>query len=494
MPEFAGRLALLLLPVAALLFTGLLRRQRLRYPHALFLGREGRTAGLLLFRRLRLFYDAAIDALIALVIAAALGGWPGPRELPAAFVVDWSRSMAEGFPGSRAVDLAIRSLRADPRAEGASWYLLRQDPLSGEAVVEEATAAIAGGGDPASLVAVLRATRPMLGADPSALASLSRTARRDIVLASDSASYEALGFELLPLPRSPIRAALPARVSRDHEAGGWTAFFASRGGARELVILEPGPEGALPRAPGPGRVSIEEADGGWKVRLSAPGAYLAVAEDAALPFVAAEGPGRPSGDGSFSAAMAGLFAFLPDRGGKGAVLADTPSGDRARGAKAPEGGAGGARLVTSALAPDTESAVRLADPALMRGRLLALGAPGTGPTEADFVLSPRSLENRNLPLAYWTALEREAARVDGDFEAVKISSAGDGLFAYGSGGQVRAVAPPASEYEEATPGSRVVLPSPEARRWIPAALLALLALAKLALAHAFARAAKTSGP
>ena len=178
MPEFAGRLALLLLPVAALLFTGLLRRQRLRYPHALFLGREGRTAGLLLFRRLRLFYDAAIDALIALVIAAALGGWPGPRELPAAFVVDWSRSMAEGFPGSRAVDLAIRSLRADPRAEGASWYLLRQDPLSGRPIVEDLTATMAGGGDPASLVAVLRATRPMLGADPAALAALSRRARR----------------------------------------------------------------------------------------------------------------------------------------------------------------------------------------------------------------------------------------------------------------------------------------------------------------------------
>ena len=493
MPEFAVRLALLLMPVAALLFAGLLRRQRLRYPHTLFLGRDGRTAGMLLFRRLRLFYDAAIDALIALVIAAALGGWPGPRELPAAFVVDWSRSMAEGFPGSRPVDLAIRSLRADPRAEGASWFLLRQDPLSGEAVVEDATAAIAGGGDPASLVAVLRATRPMLGADPSALAALSRKARRDIVLASDSAAYEAVGFELLAMPSSPVRAALPARVSRDHEAGGWTAFLAARGGARELLVLEPGPEGAAPRALGPERAAVEAVDGGWKVRLSAPGAYLAMAEDATLPFVATEGPGRPSGHGSFSAAMAGVFEFLPDLGGRGAVFTDSPQGDGARG-PAPVGGVDGARIVASAIATDAETAVRLADPASTRGRLLALGAPGAGPPEADFVLAPRALENPNLPLAYWTVLEREAARIDGAFEALKIVSAGDGLFAYGSDGRVRAAAPPAAEYEEVTPGPRVVLPSPEARRWIPASLLALLALAKLALARAFARPGRKGGP
>lgn len=495
MPEFAVRLALLLSPVAALLFAGLLRRQRLRYPHTLFLGRDGRTAGLLLFRRLRLFYDAALDAALALVIAAALGGWPGPRELPAAFVIDWSRSMAEGFPGSRAVDQAIRVLRADPRAGGASWFLLRQEPLSGKPVVEDVTTAIAGGGDPASLVAVLRATRPMLGADPSALAPLARRARRAIVLASDSVGYEAVGFEPLSLPRPAIRAALPARVSRDHEAGGWTAYLAARGGARELVILEPGPEGAAPRALGPERAAVEAVDGGWKVRLSRPGAYLAMAEDATLPFVAAEGPGRPSGEGVFSAAMAGLFAFLPDLGGKGGVFTDSSPGDRARGAAVPGGGVGGARLVASALAPASETRIRLADPASTRGRLLALGVPepAPGPTATVFVLTPRSLENSSLPLAYWTALEREAALREGSFEVAKTVSAGDGLFAYGSDGQVRAVAPPVAEYEAATPGSRVVLPDPEARRWIPAALLALLALAKLVLARTFAGTAGTRG-
>jgi len=188
-----GWAAGLLSPVLVLLFVALRLRRKARYPHEL-LAPGGRTVRAdFLPRTFRLYYDAVIDGLCALAIAAAIAGFPGPRDRGTALVLDCSRSMLAGVAGNRPLDEAVR-LALSEEYTGAELFVLGFDPERARPSLGRLPASARLASTPDALAAALEASVTFFSVDYGLMGRLVRRGYTDIVLLTDELGPAASGF------------------------------------------------------------------------------------------------------------------------------------------------------------------------------------------------------------------------------------------------------------------------------------------------------------
>lgn len=474
MLEAALLAPLLLLPVAALLFLNLRLSRRLSYPHDLLLAEQRRGAASFLFRSLRTYYDTLIDAAIALVLAFALASAhaPGTRHR-SAVVIDTTRSMRAGQPGSRPLDRALQRLLTDPALGGAEPFAIALDPASARTRLVPLAEMIAGL-DAESAVRRIEGRLDFFAVDYGELASLRSRGYGKVTLLTDRRRFRPKGFEVVESGFTVSFAAYPAAARYDRAAESWLVALVETGPRAKLTLrLWDGLEqhfAPLKRE----RYRIEEGSAGRRIRFSDPGLYL----------VSLPGPyGQPGIDlplllrpaaldaaagGSFSERMLSAFPAVAGSAAPALVLLD-------QGVTAPAG----KRRFTTALVP--ESGRLIIGPDLTGGALVAAGAASTGGAGgADLALGPSSLASDELVLAYDAILRAgeqafATAPPAGTRSLVPVGSA---YLARTDDGLVPLI-PPASAFFETPPQGAVRLPPPPPPRL--AWFLALIALAALKL-------------
>ncbi|HOX47711.1 MAG TPA: hypothetical protein PLG14_00890 [Spirochaetales bacterium] len=502
MPSALATFLLLLAPVAAMLFLNLRLSRRLSYPHELLEEERRRGPAAFLFRALRAYWDLVLDAALALAVALALAGGGAPRDGAEprgrpALVVDCSRSMLAGRPGSRPLDLAMRRLAEDESLRKAEPFALAFDPRTARTrlvPLRRLLSGVEGGGAAARLEGELA----FLAVDYGELAALRRRGFGRITLLTDALPFRTEGFEAVELgfpdPASGESefAAYPSSARHDRASGSWLVALVEAGRRGDLSVKAwRAPSGPFERL-APSRYGVEEGPAGRILRFSSPGLYLVslpgpygeagadFALELASPATAA------SAEGPFSSRVLAAFPYLAasekpelalvDEGGKGA-------GAAAR--------AGGPRLVSTRLAPEDGRLVL--SPALAGGRLIAAGAepeaPGFAPAPASggrararrFVLGPAALANEDLPLAYDGAIlaGAEPPFLDSTRPGEGRIEAAMGAYLLRSGDSLRPLAPPPSEYFAPARDGVLRLPPPPPPRLLWSAVLGLLSAAKL---------------
>ena len=510
MPDPVGLFAILLLPVAVILFMTRNFGRKIRHPHDLLLAGEGPRIARFFFRSLRSRYDLLFDAAIALVLAFALHDigrtltappQEGPPSSSRAVVMDCSRSMFAGAPGSRPIDAALDAISTRPSLAGAKLFALVFDIDSRTSRVQPwsalGIAGIPGRTISSSDVAArLLASSPLYSVDYGALSSLAAKGYGDITLITDLFPYEARGFKVLetgfagrPLgldgsgdaANQPLRTARevdalapeawPASLRYDRTREKWLASFVETGRRTRFSLEAPDARtGAFSPIPS-SSYAIEERGEGRRVAFSHTGPVRFVFADpeGGIPLVF-DAVLPPTEIAAFAA---GSFSELVRRALPYLALRPRPSlalVDRGREEEAKRAGA--SRIVTTAL---VGRASLLADPGLLGGRPLAEAlVPGT-----DEAWGPESIANPDLPLAY-DALVRSfqpPTFVENFPRRGPIVSSGGGAWLVSEGSSPLAVNPPPSEFFAPARGGLLELHE-GAHKSIWAILLALLAAGK----------------
>lgn len=458
-------LPFLLVPVVALLFLNLRLSRKLRYPHDLLRAENRRGAASFLFRSFRTYYDVLLDAAIALAVAFAIA--PPERSRPAAVVLDGSRSMAAGFASERPLDKALKRIRTDPGLQDADPFLLAFDPGSAETRLVPLRELLKAS-DTESAVRQLRETHDFFAPDYGRLAELRQRGYGEITLLTDQLRVKPEGFRAVELGMAVGFTAYPTSVRFDRASGAWLVALAESGPRVPIGVLrwDKGESQFVRLALD--RYAIGEGTSGRIIRFSAPGLYLLSLkgpfglEDIHLPVLLAPRQVAAAAAGAFSEGMLSVFTEIDRAAQPSVVLVD-------RGEKAPAG----KRTVVTALV--SRDGGQVMDPAETGGSLVAAG---TAP-EADLVLGPSSLKNEDLVLVYDGILARQAP----PFLTSPAPGAGP-LLPVGTAyltKQGEPLIPPPSQFFEARPGPRLVLPPPASLRWPWVLLLALLTAAKLVL-------------
>ena len=455
-------LPLLLVPVAALLFLNLRLSRKLRYPHDLLEAEARRGMASFLFRNFRTYYDVLLDGLLAVALAFALA--PPRRPRPSAVVIDGSRAMTAGFANERPLVKALKRMRTDPALQGAQPFLLTLDPECARTRLVPIKPLLAGA-SVEEAAGRLQEAFTFFAPDYGRLADLRKEGYGGITLLTDQRRVRSEGFQIVELGMATPFSAFPASARYDRPSRSWQVCLVESGYRASLLVS--GWDGAQGRFAklARDRYAVEEGAAGRIVRFPNPGLYLLSLkgpyglEDIDLPVFLAPRP-TSAAAGPFSERMLSIFR-IPERLARpDVVLADL-------GASAPAGG----RRVTTALL-GREGALVL-DPARARGALLAVGrVPG-----ADLALGPSSLANEDLVLAYDACLAPQEAPFQ-----TEPAPGGPPLLPAGQAflqGPEAPLVPPPSQFFETRPGPRLVLPPAASRRWPWAALLALLATAKL---------------
>lgn len=515
MPDFASLFALLLLPVALILFMTRNFGRKIRHPHQLVAEGGGPRIARFFFRSLRSRYDLLFDATLALVLALALRDLGSPlvagEKGKAAFVLDCSRSMFAGAPGSRPVDAALSALSTRPTLAKAERFALVYDPTARKSRLLSwsslgATGSLESSAARAELAARLLAASTLYAVDYRVLQELPRRGFRRITLATDAFPYEARGFELLETgfagPRRGLAgeeglagsrsvdelapAAYPSSLFYDRSKGAWSLSFVEAGRRTDLSVesLNPstGAFAALPLS----AYGLEEGREGRKLSLPLSGLlrfrFRDPAGGIALGFVARLGSPELASfaAGNFSELVRQALPFLALRPRPSLALVDAGREEEAR-------KRGALHLLVTGLGGSTPY---LADPGLVGGRPLAAGYR----KGLDFSWDAASLANRDLPLVYDEAVARLAAP---PFLTVfppegRVQAQPGGAWLVDEGGSPLAVNAPATEYfEPAKEGLLEIRKEPRELLW--ALLLGGLAFGKLLVWHLLGSVAKLSG-
>ncbi len=469
MPSFFEPLLLLLAPVAALLFLNLRLSRRLVYPHELLAEEVRKTAATMFFRAIRAYYDLLFDMGIAVVAALAIAAWaasqgdvpPGSaaRKSNAAVVIDCSRSMFMGRPGSRPLDLALKFLSSDQELAQAKAFALAFDPSSLKSrltplypifgrekrghrdIVVDNIAADGTFADTSVASALLRAEFDFFAVDYSVMDELRRKGFDRITLITDFFPERPVGFEVVEVgfadgtPRTAEYEAAEATTS-GAERGGFSAYPTSirldgASGTFLVAFAESGPRdgleiGAL-REDGTTfplpveRFRIEERAVGRAIRIASDGLYLVRLrapqgeEDAVFAFRLPSGTIHAAANGPFSARVLDALPYLERSTRPELLLAD---GDLAQpGTPAPRSTPGGAmtirgatRLVRTHIVESDER--ELLSAAFSGARLIVGGARGGAqPSQAphrdatrrgdiECLLGPAARANEDLALFY----------------------------------------------------------------------------------------------
>lgn len=468
MADFAARLFLLLLPVALLLLAGLRLRRRAVFPHGYFPSAQSRASEVLL-RSLRLRYDLLLDALAAVIVALALSAPAGAGRT--AVVLDGSRSMLRGEPGSRGMDRAVRALYEREDLAEARTFLLDFDPGRGGYRLRDFTAHKRKDG-PEGFSALMGRESEALGADWSILASLRKRGYGRIVVFTDSLPGDPEGFEAVETGFSELPYAYPASAGYEAATESWALRLAVEGEPSGLIVHRwDERSGAFVRLASDA-LDLEEGPSGWILRFPRPGFVVVAVGGESFPVLLPPRPARPSGSGTFSRAMASVFAFLPDRPGEGLLFFDS-------GRPRPVGS-----IVTARVDADTPL---IADPSQAYGGYVPLAVPARRAGGADIALGRGSLDLPNLPLVYWNLLQSSipAPYFPGP------EGAGAGWTPQGSGywrvgrDEPQALLPPIGEYAPPPRVGTLGVPERESRRWPFAAALAAVYALKLILKRLF---------
>lgn len=470
MADFAARLFLLLLPVALLLLAGLRLRRRAVFPHGYFPSSRSRASEVLL-RSLRLRYDLLLDALAAVIVALALSGSAPVGSGRTAVVLDGSRSMLRGESGSRGMDRAVRALYEREDLAEARIFLLDYDPARGRYRLRDFTARKREDG-PEGFSARMGRESEALGADWSILASLRKRGYGRIVVFTDSLPGDPEGFEAVETGFSELPYAYPASAGYEEATESWALRLAVEGEPSGLIVhrWDEG-TGAFVRLASDS-LDLAEGPSGWILRFPRPGFLVVAVGGESFPVLLPPRPARPSGSGTFSRAMASVFAFLPDRPGEGLEFHDS-------GLPRP-----GGSVVTARGDADTPL---IADPSQAYGGFIPLAVPANRGGRADIALGRGGLDLPDLPLVYWNLLQSSipAPYYPGPEGAgAGWKPQGSGYWRVGRAGP-EALLPPIGEYSPPPRVGSLGLPERESRRWPFAAALAAVYALKLALKRLF---------
>lgn len=470
MADFAARLFLLLLPVALLLLAGLRLRRRAVFPLGYFPSARSRASEVLL-RSLRLRYDLFLDALAAVIVALALS-FPVPAGAGrTAVVLDGSRSMLRGEPGSRGMDRAVRILYERQDLADARIFLLDFDPARGGYRLRDFTGRKREDG-PEGFSARMGRESEALGADWGILATLRKRGYGRIVVFTDSLPGEPEGFEAVETGFSDLPYAYPASAGYEEATDSWALRLAVEGEPSGLIVhrWDEG-TGAFARL-APDSLDLAEGPAGWILRFPRPGLVVVAVGGESFPVLLPPRPARPSGSGTFSRAMASVFAFLPERPGEGLEFLDS-------GRPRP-----GGSFVT---APGDADTPLIADPSETYGGFVPLAIPVNRGARADMALGRGGLDLPDLPLVYWSLLQSSmpAPYFPGPEGAGSgWKPQGSGYWRVGRAGP-EALLPPIGEYAPPPRVGSLGVPERESRRWPFAAALAAVYALKLALRRLF---------
>ncbi len=506
MPEAASLFAVLLLPVALILFMTRNFGLRLRHPHDLLERTGGPRFARLFFRQLRSRYDLLFDVAIALALSFALldAGSPlgasraAAAKGRAAVVIDCSRSMFAGAPGLRPIDAALEDISRSPQLASADHFALVFDPERRESRLLDwkslaRVSDLNGGEARRRAVDNLLSSISLFSVDYRALESLPAEGYRDISLVTDSFPMEAEGFRVIETgfagPSSRPRPApadggpasspgvdeespsvWPSGLRIDRTRGAWLVGFSEGGRRTSLSVDLFDPAAGDFAALSPTRYAIEEGGGGRRVIIDDAGVYRFEFTDpeGGIPsvFVASLGGIEVAAraEGNFSRLMEEALPYLVERPRPSILLVDGSTRDADATAST--------RRIGTILA---ESAPFVADPALLGGRPLAAGFG----KDADFVWAAPSLANGDLPLAYDAAIREAAPRPFATAfpKGGRVRTAGPGAWIVEAGGETAAIDAPAGEYFEPAKSGSLALRIPP-RSWLWAAILAVLAIAK----------------
>lgn len=482
MRDFLTWLAILGVPVLALLFVALRLRLRVRYPHDLLAIPKRQGPADLLPRSLRLYYDLILDGLCALAVAAAVAGFPPAADRGEAAVIDCSRSMLSGVRGDRPLDLACAEFLAGG-FEGAELFLLDADPENLKPRLNKASRSeLAAAKDgPVALAIALEDRRIFLAQDHGLVSALGAAGYSGITLFTDAASGQPSGVAIREYGPRERPLLYPASARREGEAS--ISRWLSRGGAFPQKLEVAGSDGSfLPLDPS--LWDYEPSPGGFELWVRAEGVFLLSWHGGAMPFTSFPRPPALRAEGALAESVVSVIEpwladawARPDRARVFWLSEERPRepGLRVSGSPMEE---------------------LVADPETSLGRPVALAyVPGAGP---GLGLGPAALASGDSALAVLSAiyggyrgamapsLSAAAYRplVAGD--SGRARAAGEGYVADASYGP-QAIVPPASENWSIAPAPPRPMPKPSAPRW-PAALalaLALFAAAKVVLARAF---------
>lgn len=473
MADFAVRLFLLLLPVALLLLAGLRLRRKAVFPHGSFPSARPRASEVLL-RNLRLRYDLLLDVLAAAVVALALSGQAPAGPGRVAVVLDGSRSMLRGEPGSRAVDAAVRALYERNDLAEARVFLLDFDPARGAYRLRDFSRQRRED-DPEAFAARIAREAEALGADWSVLGELRNKGYSRIVAVTDSLPGDPVGFEALETGFVEAPYVYPVSAGYEESTKSWALRLAVEGEPSGLIVhrWEDG-SGAFVRL-SPDSLDLSEGPYGWTLRFPRPGLVVVSAGGEAFPVLLPPRPARPSGVGSFSGAMASVFSFLPEREGEGFALLDAGQPRR------------GASLVTSPGEGDTPL---IADPSETYGGFVPLAVPEPRSGGIDFALGSGGLDLPDLPLVYWGRIQSSTPppyTSQPGRTGSRWKPQGTGYWRIGRTGP-EALLPPIAEYAAPPRLGSLRIPDRMPRRWPFAAILAAIYALKLALRRLFSTA------
>ncbi len=416
-----------------------------------------------------------------------------------ALVLDCSRSMFAGMPGSRPVDIALSELSTRPALSAADRYLLVFDLKTRKSRLLPWRSVVAANGlespsSRADVAARLLSVSPLFSVDYSILESLPSRGYRSVTLMTDYFPMEARGLTImetgfagrqrgLDLPENAKTGSLgpvldegapavwPAAIRYDRTRSAWLASFVESGrrGALSVEQYDPG-RGIFASLPAT-RYSIEERREGRRVAIAATGSFRFIFADPAggIPcvFAATLTPAEiPAyAEGSFSELVLRALPYLVVRPRPAVALVD-------------KGREAEARKMGAALVLTTELGVSdpfLADPGLLGARPLAEGLLPS----VDFAWGSASLANPDLPLAYDSTIRAAGAPAFTSVfpSAAAIRSGAGGAWLLSSPSSLLAIDPPSSEFFQPGRSGILELRVPP-RQGLWASLLALLVLGK----------------
>ncbi|PKL07491.1 MAG: hypothetical protein CVV51_13840 [Spirochaetae bacterium HGW-Spirochaetae-7] len=478
-----GPIAALLVPVVAMLFVALRLRRRVRYPHGLLSPRDGRSPAALLFRTLRLYGDAVVDAACAVLIGLVIAGYPRPAPRRGrAVVLDASLSMLSGLRGDRPLDEATRLLFTDGSLRGSTLFTLGFDPSRGRPIMRDVTRQWKDSTNPQAFAAALESSEAFLSADFTIVTDLGRRGYGPITLVTDDQSVEGAGLDVLKLSARPAGYLYPASAAWDEAADRSVVRFVSAGGAAIMALWRVSDSGELSRAKSEDW-TIASTPSGFELSFPEPGLWAVQWYGHVLPF---EAPGRPGSlvaEGDFARRI--VTALAPAAG-------NAPYAKEARSIRS--AGSPVVRERTGADTPGSLSVARVErelyvmPPRLTLGEAVAAGLD----READLALGPAALSTKEAAIPFWLlrAASGEKAGVRESFARSrpwirqKPVRVGDGYLSPGSGaaGPGFTIAP-VGEYASTSRRSVIDAGSPPDRRFLVALALAALYALKLVIAR-----------
>ncbi len=380
--------SILLIPVILLLFIALKMRKKVTYPHGLIFQDKNDKPTDFLIRFLKLYGDLFFDVAIALSVSFFLAGYPQARFDKIAVILDSSLSMTRGFPGARAMDLAVRELFENPEYGSSDLYLLEYDELSSTTRLFKANKLKINFNSPLSLARELDDRNKFFSIDYSVLSELKDKHYKKIILLTDNENIQTGSIEVKLFKAMPIVLSYPAQAFYDASVGESVVHFYSRDSSRLERILRMDPDhNLLPAEPDSFR--IEKTPSGFVLRTKNPGIWAVRENGYTLPFNAPGAPKSAGADGILATKIRDIISGIPrepDPEPKLLLISETKRGQRPN----------ALRIATSAM----DSCV--IDPGKTLGAMVASGYKES----AEITLTPTSFATADSSLFFLTELQK----------------------------------------------------------------------------------------